>query len=75
MVRSGCYDYMATILPEYSEANGNMVELIICNNDGMAEVLSLLCRALATTLATARPSPCSALTLPILPSSSSTRAR
>ena len=29
-------DYMATILPEYSEANGNMVELIICNNDGMA---------------------------------------
>jgi len=28
-------DYMATIL--YSEANGNMVELIICNNDGMAE--------------------------------------
>ena len=30
-------DYMATILPEYSESNGNMVELIICNNDGMAE--------------------------------------
>ena len=30
-------DYMATILPEYSEANGNMVEQIICNNDGMAE--------------------------------------
>ena len=30
-------DYMATILPEYYEANGNMVELIICNNDGMAE--------------------------------------
>ena len=30
-------DYMATILPEYSEANKNMVELIICNNDGMAE--------------------------------------
>ena len=30
-------DYMATILPEYSEANGNMVQLIICNNDGMAE--------------------------------------
>ena len=30
-------DYMATILPEYSEANGNMVELIICNNDNMAE--------------------------------------
>ena len=30
-------DYMATILPEYSEASGNMVELIICNNDGMAE--------------------------------------
>ena len=30
-------DYMATILPEYSEANNNMVELVICNNDGMAE--------------------------------------
>ena len=30
-------DYMSSILPEYSEANGNMVELIICNNDGMAE--------------------------------------
>ena len=29
-------DYMSSILPEYSEANGNMVELIICNNDGMA---------------------------------------
>ena len=39
------------------------------------EALSLLCRAPATTPATARPSPCSALTLPILPSSSSTRAR
>ena len=30
-------DYMTTILAEYSEANGNMVELIIANNDGMAE--------------------------------------
>ena len=30
-------DYMSSILPEYSEANSNMVELIICNNDGMAE--------------------------------------
>ena len=30
-------DYMTTILAEYSEANGNMVELVICNNDGMAE--------------------------------------
>ncbi|MEI3347598.1 MAG: substrate-binding domain-containing protein [Dysosmobacter sp.] len=29
--------FALTILPEYSEANGNMVELIICNNDGMAE--------------------------------------
>ena len=29
-------DYMSSILSEYSETNGNMVELIICNNDGMA---------------------------------------
>ena len=30
-------DYMNTILAQYSEANGNMVELVIANNDGMAE--------------------------------------
>ncbi len=30
-------DYMVTILAEYSEANGNMIELVIANNDGMAE--------------------------------------
>ncbi len=30
-------DYMNTILAEYSEANKNMVELVIANNDGMAE--------------------------------------
>ena len=30
-------DYMTTILAEYTEANNNMVELIIANNDGMAE--------------------------------------
>ncbi len=30
-------DYMTTILASYSEANGNMVELVIANNDGMAE--------------------------------------
>lgn len=30
-------DYMNTVLAEYSEANGNMIELVICNNDGMAE--------------------------------------
>ena len=28
---------MTTILSEYSEANGNMIEMVICNNDGMAE--------------------------------------
>ncbi len=28
---------MNTILAAYSEANGNMVELVIANNDGMAE--------------------------------------
>ena len=30
-------DYMTTILASYSEASSNMVELIIANNDGMAE--------------------------------------
>lgn len=30
-------DYMTTILASYNLANKNMVELIICNNDGMAE--------------------------------------
>ena len=30
-------DYMNNILAEYSETNNNMVELIIANNDGMAE--------------------------------------
>lgn len=29
-------DYMGTILAQYNEANGNMVELIIANNDDMA---------------------------------------
>lgn len=29
-------DYMGTILAQYSEANGNMVELVIANNDEMA---------------------------------------
>jgi methyl-galactoside transport system substrate-binding protein len=29
-------DYMQTILAQYSEANGNMIELVICNNDDMA---------------------------------------
>ncbi|MDO4269522.1 MAG: galactose ABC transporter substrate-binding protein [Eubacteriales bacterium] len=30
-------EYMTTILSEYNDANNNMVELVICNNDGMAE--------------------------------------
>ncbi len=30
-------DYMVTFLSQYSEANGNMIELVIANNDGMAE--------------------------------------
>ncbi len=30
-------DYMNTILAEYTEANKNMVEVVIANNDGMAE--------------------------------------
>ena len=30
-------DYMNTNLAQYTEANNNMIELIICNNDNMAE--------------------------------------
>ena len=30
-------DYMDTNFVSYNEANGNMIELVICNNDGMAE--------------------------------------
>lgn len=30
-------DYMVTNLTQYNEENGNMIEVIICNNDGMAE--------------------------------------
>ena len=30
-------DYMNTILASYTETNGNMIELVIANNDGMAE--------------------------------------
>ena len=30
-------EYMTTALTSYSEKNGNMIELVICNNDNMAE--------------------------------------
>lgn len=30
-------EYMTTALTSYSEQRGNMIELVICNNDGMAE--------------------------------------
>lgn len=30
-------NYMTTNLSQYNEGNNNMIELIICNNDGMAE--------------------------------------
>lgn len=30
------FEYMSTILAQYNVANGNMVELVICNNDDMA---------------------------------------
>ena len=30
-------EYMVTALTSYSESSGNMIELVICNNDGMAE--------------------------------------
>lgn len=30
-------EYITTALSSYSEANNNMIELVICNNDGMAE--------------------------------------
>ena len=34
---SAANEYMTTILTEYTESGKNMVEAIICNNDGMAE--------------------------------------
>ena len=38
MVRAGCQRvYDDRFCSEYTEANNNMVELVICNNDGMAE--------------------------------------
>ncbi len=30
-------EYITTALTSYSESNNNMIELVICNNDGMAE--------------------------------------
>ncbi|TDW26093.1 monosaccharide ABC transporter substrate-binding protein (CUT2 family) [Breznakia blatticola] len=30
-------DYLATALGKYNDGNNNMIELVICNNDGMAE--------------------------------------
>ena len=30
-------EYMTTNLSQFTEANGNMIELVICNNDNMAE--------------------------------------
>ncbi len=36
-------NYMVTNLAQYNESNDNMIELVICNNDGMAEgVISAL---------------------------------
>ena len=36
-------NYMTTNLSQFNEANNNMIELVICNNDGMAEgVISAL---------------------------------
>ena len=35
-------DYMNTNLSQYNEGNNNMIELIICNNDNMAEAASPL---------------------------------
>ena len=34
---SAAKDYMDTNFVTYNEDNGNMIELVICNNDGMAE--------------------------------------
>lgn len=36
-------NYMTTNLSQYNESSGNMIEIVICNNDGMAEgVISAL---------------------------------
>ena len=34
---SAANEYMTTALTSFNETNGNMIEMVICNNDGMAE--------------------------------------
>ena len=34
---SAANEYMTTALASYNQSNGNMIELVICNNDSMAE--------------------------------------
>ena len=34
---TAAHNYMTTNLSQFNEDNGNMIEVIICNNDGMAE--------------------------------------
>ncbi len=44
------FDYMQTILAQYNEANNNMVEVVICNNDDMAlGAINALVKRPATT--------------------------
>lgn len=47
-------DYMNTILGQYNEGNNNMVELVIANNDGMAEGAIAALPSLALTPRAAR---------------------
>lgn len=34
---ASAFDYMTAALSSYNDSNGNMIELVICNNDNMAE--------------------------------------
>ena len=68
-------DYMNTNLSQYNEANGNMIELIICNNDGMAEGAVSALQGAGYNTGDGKTIPVFGVTLPILPSNSSTRAR
>ena len=62
-------EYMTTALSTNNDSNNNMIELVICNNDAMAEgaITALDTHRLQSGRRETRPSPCSALTPPTRP--------
>ena len=51
---SAAHEYMMSNLARYNEENGNMIELIICNNDNMAEGAIKALQAVGYNLGTDR---------------------